>query len=125
MSYYIFIYGYDTAVGLNGSSFLYGDQKQRIAIARALFRNLKILLLDEATSALDVHNEKLVEESLNAARQDNPSRTVIIVAHRLSTIQSCDLICVLGPNGRLLESGTHAELMAHGTAYRRFVLDHM
>ncbi|CAF4086907.1 unnamed protein product [Adineta steineri] len=117
--------GYDTPVGLNGTSFLSGGQKQRIAIARALFRNPKILLLDEATSALDVHNEKLVEESLNAARQDNPSRTVIIVAHRLSTIQSCDLICVLGPNGRLLESGTHAELMAHGTAYRRFVLDHM
>ncbi|CAF1553114.1 unnamed protein product, partial [Adineta steineri] len=117
--------GYDTAAGLHGTSFLSGGQKQRIAIARALFRNPKILLLDEATSALDVHNEKLVEESLNAARQDNPSRTVIIVAHRLSAIQSCDLICVLGPNGRLLESGTHAELMAHGTAYRRFVLDHM
>ncbi|CAF4185049.1 unnamed protein product, partial [Adineta steineri] len=75
--------GYDTPVGLNGTSFLSGGQKQRIAIARALFRNPEILLLDEATSALDVHNEKLVEESLNAARQDNPSRTVIIVAHRL------------------------------------------
>ncbi|CAF1410256.1 unnamed protein product [Adineta steineri] len=108
-----------------GENISYGCQKQRIAIARALFRNRKVLLLDEATSALDVHNEKLVEESLNAVRQDNPSQTVIIVAHRLYIIQSCDLICVLGPHGRLLESGTHAELMAHGTAYRRFVLDHM
>ncbi|CAF1439769.1 unnamed protein product [Adineta steineri] len=117
--------GYDIPIGLNGTSFLSGGQKQCIHIAPALFRNPKILLLDEATSALDVYNEKLVEESLNAARQDNPSRTIIIVAHRLSTIQSCDLIRVLSPNGRLLESGTHAELMAHGTAYRRFVLDHM
>ncbi|CAF3982099.1 unnamed protein product [Adineta steineri] len=117
--------GYNTLVGLNGTSFLSGGEKQRIAIARALFRKPKILLLDEATSALDVHNEQLVEESLNAARQDDPSRTVIIVAHRLSTIQSCDLICVLGPNGRLLESGTHTELMARGNAYYRFAHDHV
>ncbi|UJR11452.1 hypothetical protein I4U23_015631 [Adineta vaga] len=117
--------GYDTLVGLNGTSFLSGGQKQRIAIARALFRKPKLLLLDEATSALDVHNEQLVEESLNAARQDDPSRTVIIVAHRLSTIQSCDLICVLGSQGHLLESGTHTELIARGNAYYRFVHDHI
>ncbi|CAF1037971.1 unnamed protein product [Adineta ricciae] len=117
--------GYDTPVGLNGSSYLSGGQKQRIAIARALFRKPKILLLDEATSALDVHNEQLVEESLNAARQDDPSRTVMIIAHRLSTIQSCDVICVLGPNGRLLESGTHRELILRNSAYRKLVLDHM
>ncbi|CAF1355033.1 unnamed protein product [Adineta ricciae] len=110
---------YDTLVGVNGA-FFSGGQKQRIAIARALFRKPKILILDEATSALD-----LVEESLNAARQDDPSRTVIVVAHRLSTIQSCDLICVLGPNGRFLESGTHNELMARGDAYYRFVHDHV
>ncbi|CAF1492249.1 unnamed protein product [Adineta ricciae] len=117
--------GYDTPVGLNGSSYLSGGQKQRIAIARALFRKPKILLLDEATSALDVHNEQLVEESLNAARQDDASRTVMIIAHRLSTIQSCDVICVLGPNGRLLESGTHRELIVRNSAYRKLVLDHM
>ncbi|UJR38795.1 hypothetical protein I4U23_031460 [Adineta vaga] len=117
--------GYNTSVGLNGSSYLSGGQKQRIAIARALFRKPKILLLDEATSALDVQNEQLVEESLNAAREDDPSRTVVIITHRLSTIQSCDIIYVLGSNGYFLESGTHTELMAHGSAYRKLVLDHM
>ncbi|CAF1295585.1 unnamed protein product [Rotaria sordida] len=117
--------GYNTSVGRNGIFYLSGGQKQRIAIARALFRNPKILLLDEATSALDVHNEQLVQESLDKARQDDPSRTIIIVAHRLSTIQSCDFICVFDYDGCLLECGTHAELMALRNAYHRLFLDYV
>ncbi|CAF4936786.1 unnamed protein product [Rotaria sp. Silwood1] len=96
---------------------LSGGEKQRIAIARVLFRQPKILLIDEATTAMDSFNEGIVQEALEKAQTDDPSQTSLIIAHRLSTIRSCDLICILD-KGHLVESGTHADLMErHGVYY--------
>jgi len=104
--------GYDTLVGDKGMR-LSGGQKQRIAMARAMIRNPEVLIFDEATTALDSVSEAAVQKAIDEIARDH---TVIIIAHRLSTIVNADKIIVFG-DGRVLEEGTHKELMAKGGAY--------
>ncbi len=104
--------GYNTFLGERGVR-LSGGQRQRIAIARAMLKNPPLLLLDEATSALDAESERMVQAALESAMRD---RTTLVIAHRLATVQKADLIVVLD-HGRLVEQGTHAELVTHGGVY--------
>jgi subfamily B ATP-binding cassette protein MsbA len=106
--------GYDTLVGQRGLK-LSGGQRQRLAIARAMLKNAPILLLDEATSALDTESERQVQTALETLMD---GRTTLVIAHRLSTVVGADLIHVIDA-GQVVESGTHAELLAHGGAYAR------
>jgi ATP-binding cassette, subfamily B, bacterial MsbA len=104
--------GLDTRVGERGA-LLSGGQRQRVAIARALLKDAPVLILDEATSALDSESERAVQQALEDLLRD---RTTLVIAHRLSTIERADLILVMD-EGRLVESGTHAELIARGGVY--------
>ena len=104
--------GFDTQVGEHGVK-LSGGQRQRLAIARAMLKNAPILLLDEATSALDTESERNVQNALDELMKD---RTTLVIAHRLSTVVGADLIYVLDA-GRVIEQGSHAELLDKGGAY--------
>jgi ATP-binding cassette subfamily B protein len=105
--------GFTTYLGENGAS-LSGGQKQRLAIARALYKNPEILILDEATSSLDSESEQYVQQTIRQLK--NQGKTIIIIAHRLSTVLNADNIVVL-ENGKVIEQGMHEELYAAGGRY--------
>jgi len=107
---------YETIIGDAGNK-LSGGEKQRLSIARAIYKNPEILILDEATSSLDTKSEKAVQEALNRLMKN---RTSLVIAHRLSTIQNADKIIVLD-NGKIVEMGSHKELVAKNSFYKKFI----
>jgi len=108
--------GYDFNIGDSGNK-LSGGQKQRLSIARAVLKNPPIMILDEATSALDTESERLVQDALEKMMEN---RTSVVIAHRLSTIQKADIIVVL-QKGKIIEQGTHNELIANNNIYKKLV----
>ena len=108
--------GYNTNIGDSGNK-LSGGQKQRLSIARAVLKNPPIMILDEATSALDTESERLVQDALEKMMRN---RTSIVIAHRLSTIQNANTIVVL-QKGKIVEQGSHAELLAANGVYKSLV----
>src|SRR4029077_18471194 len=106
--------GYETIIGERGI-FLSGGQRQRLAMARAVLTDAPVLIFDEATSALDAESEQLVQSAISNLVRD---RTTVVIAHRLSTIRRADAIVVIEA-GRIIERGTHAELLARGGQYQK------
>lgn len=111
---------YNTKVGMEGVG-LSGGEKQRLFIARAVYRNPRFLFFDEATSSLDAENERIIMENL---KRFFKQRTAVVIAHRLSTVKDADLIVVLD-KGKVIESGTHDELIVLGGSYFRLVKDQL
>lgn len=108
--------GYDTIVGEGGAS-LSGRERQRISIARALLKDAPIVVLDEATASIDPENEQLIQQALTELTRE---KTVVVIAHRLATIEHADQILVV-EDGTVVQRGTHEELLAQEGVYRRFV----
>ncbi len=108
--------GYDTIVGEGGAS-LSGGERQRISIARALLKDAPIVVLDEATASIDPENEQLIQQALTELTRE---KTVVVIAHRLATIEHADQILVVD-DGTVVQRGTHEELLAQEGVYRRFV----
>lgn len=108
--------GYDTIVGEGGAS-LSGGERQRISIARALLKDAPIVVLDEATASIDPENEQLIQQALTELTRE---KTVVVIAHRLATIEHADQILVV-EDGTVVQRGTHEELLAQEGMYRRFV----